>query len=79
MSSSYDFRVRIHDKELYLNCVFGASDILLKFPNLETIGITLRPLFVNGEMFYYILDGGKVVGDCMFFSDNELKYLEVMS
>lgn len=53
------------------NQVFGADDFIARYPTLFTSGITVCQL---KDTHYYIVNDGKIVHDCSFFTEDEMKY-----
>lgn len=62
-------KYRVKDLEKFENTVFGADDLLMFFPALETTGVTL----VKQGKFYYVADSNnEPVSDSTFFSEEEV-------
>lgn len=70
MVSLTEYNIIIKDLEGFEMGVFGADCFLRNFPHIKTTGIHVRKC----EDFYYIIENGKVAGDTLFFSEEELKY-----
>ena len=52
------------------NQVFGADWFIARYPTLFTSGITVCQL---KDTHYYIVNDGKIVHDCAFFSEEEIE------
>ena len=62
--------VMIGDKTNF-NQVFGADGFIARYPTLFTSGI---PLCQLKDTHYYIVVDEKIVHDCAFFTEDEVKY-----
>ena len=49
--------------------VFGADGFIARYPTLFTSGI---PVCQLKDTHYYIVNDNKIVGDCAFFSEEEM-------
>lgn len=62
----------ISDLSKFPNCVFGANDLIRICPELLTTGVNI----IKKNDLYYICDNnGNELGDCIFFSEDEMQYL----
>lgn len=66
-------KYRICDLIGFISGVFGADDLLKYYPELM-YGVELKKF---GE-FYYVIKNGKIVSDTSFFSEEEMKFMEIV-
>ena len=69
-------KYKISNINRYLSFVFAADGLLCKFPELLTTGVRLKQI---DNLFYITDDDGNTLGDCFFFSEEEMQCLETIN